>query len=397
MPTLGPYRHANADLPRALGDRHQQDVHNANTAHQQRHRRHTQQQVRHHLVGVLPGLGDFRPVAHGEVIFLPRRDVMPLVQQLGDLLSGFPHRLRGNDHGMNRVDAAHELRPQHAPLSRQEGHEQHIVLVLPRGILALGYQDPDHPKGDVLDAHQGAEGLLPGTKEMLHHRLAQDDHLGGTLGLPLVEEAPSSHRPGRDPLIGGRHAFGHRGPVLIAGDDLDCLLQGVAHVGHSRAVLLNSEGVTDGQGGAASPARAHAIGGGGTRHDRQQIVAETDDLLLDNGFGAGADTDHGDDGGHADDNAQHSQGGAELVALQGVQRHAQSHEEELHCCTPFMLREIGCFNVIVLDITGKKDFPHHTFPARESLASPTTAATLSRQPGTWLRKMLAARWRLAPA
>ena len=259
---------------------------------------------------------------------------MPLVQQLGDLLSGFLHRLRGNDHGMNRVDATHELRPHHPALRRQEGHKHHIVLILPRGILALGYQDPDHPKGDVLDAHQGAEGLLPGTKEMLHHRLTQNNHLGSTLSLPLGEEAPRSHRPGRDPLIGGRYAFGRRGPVLVAGDDLDGLLQGVAHVRHSRAVLLNSEGVTDSQGGAASPARAHAIGGGRARHDRQQIVAETDDLLLDEGFGAGADTDHGDDGGHADDNAQHSQGGAELVALQGAQGHAQSHEEELHRTSP---------------------------------------------------------------
>ena len=261
---------------------------------------------------------------------------MPLVQERRDLLHGFPNLLRGDNHDMNRVDAAHELRPHHTALRRQEGHKHHIVLILPRGVLALGYQDPDHPKGDVLDAHQGAEGLLPGTEEMIHYRLPQHDHLGGTLGLPLGEEAARSHWPGRDPLIGGRHAFGHRGPVLVAGDDLERLLEGVADVGHSRAVLLNSEGVTDGQGGAAPPARAHAIGGGGTRYDHEEIVAETDDFLLDEGFGAGADTDHGDDGGHADDNAQHSQGGAELVALQGVQRHAQSHEEELHRTSPVM-------------------------------------------------------------
>src|SRR2546428_5675252 len=40
---------------------------------------------------------------------------------------------------------------------------------------------------------------------------------------------------------------------------------------------------------------------------------------------------------------------------------------------------------------------HHTFPVRESLASPIKAGTVLRQPGSWFRKMLAAKRRLAPA
>ena len=60
----------------------------------------------------------------------------------------------------------------------------------------------------------------------------------------------------------------------------------------------------------------------------------------------------------------------------------------------------------VIEVRGSRTNPghelsssahHHTFPVRESLASPIKAGTVLRQPGSWFRKMLAAKRRLAPA
>ena len=61
-----------ADLARALGHGHQHDVHDADAADEQRHRRDRGEQQRHDPGRFLPCREQFREVAHGEVVVLRR-------------------------------------------------------------------------------------------------------------------------------------------------------------------------------------------------------------------------------------------------------------------------------------------------------------------------------------
>ena len=100
-----------------------------------------------------------------------------------------------------------------------------------------------------------------------------------------------------------------------------------ATAGHS---CLMASGVGRRQGRHATPARAHAGRSGGAGNHHQQVGAEAVDLLLHCGVGALADAHHGDDRGDADDDAEHGQRRAQLVAPQRAQRRAHGHAQELH-------------------------------------------------------------------
>ena len=86
----GADRHPDADLAGALGDRDQQDVHDADAADQQRDRCHGSEQQRHDPAAALGRLRHLAQVAHVEVVILAGLDVMAVVQRLDYLI----HRLR---------------------------------------------------------------------------------------------------------------------------------------------------------------------------------------------------------------------------------------------------------------------------------------------------------------
>ena len=81
-------RHAQPDLARALGDRHQHDVHDADAADQQRDRGDRREQQRHDAARLLLRLQHLGQVAQREVVVLPRLQAVALAQQAADLLLG---------------------------------------------------------------------------------------------------------------------------------------------------------------------------------------------------------------------------------------------------------------------------------------------------------------------
>ncbi len=79
-------RHAQADLARALGDRDEHDVHDADAADDQRNGRDAGEQQLHDRAGLRSGLRDRLQVAHLKVVGLRRNDAMALLEQLRDAL-----------------------------------------------------------------------------------------------------------------------------------------------------------------------------------------------------------------------------------------------------------------------------------------------------------------------
>ena len=86
--------HAQADLAHAFGDRHQQNVHDSDAAHEQRDRRHRGEQQRHDLAAALGGCGNLAQIAHREIGVGTRPDAMATTQGRGHLGNRRWHRLR---------------------------------------------------------------------------------------------------------------------------------------------------------------------------------------------------------------------------------------------------------------------------------------------------------------
>ena len=71
-------RHPQANLPRPLGHRHQQDVHDADPAHDERDRGDRRQQQRHDAAAALHDVGDLTEVPDRKIVHVSGLDVMVL-------------------------------------------------------------------------------------------------------------------------------------------------------------------------------------------------------------------------------------------------------------------------------------------------------------------------------
>ena len=76
-----PHGHADADLPRALRDRNQHHVHDADSAHEQRNRRDRDEKDRQRLAGIELGLNDVFGIADVEVVFFLGAQMVPIPEE----------------------------------------------------------------------------------------------------------------------------------------------------------------------------------------------------------------------------------------------------------------------------------------------------------------------------
>src|SRR5213595_2374442 len=188
VPAPRPHREPDADLARALGHRHQHDVHDADATHEERHRGDAEEQVHHHGARVLRGLGDLVEITDGEVVVLARRDAVALAEERADLRLDPGERVGGRGRGDDHVDRAQDLRAEDAPLGGQERHQDHVVLILAPRRLPLAGEHADHREGHVLHADGGADRILARLEELIDDRLPEDRHWIGACLVPLLEE-----------------------------------------------------------------------------------------------------------------------------------------------------------------------------------------------------------------
>ena len=81
---LGADRHAQADLARPLGDRHQHDVHDADAADDERDAGDAGEQRRHRARRLRADVGDLLERPDDEVVVLARHDLVARAQQHRD-------------------------------------------------------------------------------------------------------------------------------------------------------------------------------------------------------------------------------------------------------------------------------------------------------------------------
>src|SRR5262245_51200054 len=239
---------------------------------------------------------------------------MALPQERADLLLGLDHVLVGPDLDGYRSDGARVClaHAEYLLLRRRDRDHDHVVLVLAPGVLSLARQHAHDGEGYLLDPDDLAERL--GLAEQVERRcLPYQGDLGGAVDVLGVDRPAVRHRPVPRLEVFGRDALDHRGPVQVAVHDLRCAAYRRRRRLDQRDLARDRRGVVLADRELAAGAEPDTARGDATREDDDQVRPEALDLLGDAGLGSGADTDHGDDGGHADDDAEHRESAPELV------------------------------------------------------------------------------------
>ena len=325
---------AYADLARALGDRYQHDVHDADAADQKADASDGAEHAGHGRGGAGHGVRNLGHVADGEVVLAVGCDTARVAQDVFD--AGLDDRGRrgvvsGDIDGLDVAVAGD------AALERRKRHQNDIVLVLAKTRVTLGLKHADDAAAHAADT-DGRAIRFAGAEELLAHRLADQADIDAA---PLFRFAEWTAN--RDlPVAGiekGIVGAGHRGGQALGGeDDADLLLRGGRDGAHAfemrdkRCHLLFAER-------ADRLLRRGAWGRWAAGANHQKVAAELGDVGLDLFGGAAADGQHGDDGGDADDDAEQRQERTQRVAADGAKGEADGFPDHARTAFVFSVSE----------------------------------------------------------
>src|SRR3977135_3267888 len=201
------------------------------------------------------------------------------------------------------------------PALRGLEREHHdVVLVGPETRLAARRQEADHAHRLPLDQDRRADRVLIRCEQLAVGGLADHADHRGILSVRLGQGAPRRELPVQDVEEGGRDALDRGAPVVAAVLRLRDLPIEIADPRHGRDLALDGFGVGHRQRGGAAVAGAHAVLRAGARPDDEKAGGEAGHPLSHRVVGGVAERDHRDQGGHADEDAEHRQHGAQLVA-----------------------------------------------------------------------------------
>ena len=205
------------------------------------------------------------------------------------------------------VGDAHE-----AFLSRRQGDDDDIVLVLAHGGLTLAFQDADDFVRLVVDADVLAD-RVDFVKEVGSDGRADDGDAVARVEVVLGDEGARLDDEGADVQVFRRDAVDRCIPVLVAVDDLIGTVDRRRYVVDVLYLVLDGHGVIVFQFLTRPGCRTDAALIGRAGRDDEHVAAQAGDGVGDVLLDAHADGNHGDDGADADDDAQHGQDGAQFV------------------------------------------------------------------------------------
>ena len=194
--------------------------------------------------------------------------------------------------------------------------------------MTLDTEDADDLHGHVPDADPGADRVLEFAEEVRGGGLAEEAHRAA-LGLVFRRQrAPGDDGPVPDLEVARRDAEDARGPVLIAVDRLRALPVDVGEVRDGGVLFEDRRAVGHPQRRSAPDPRADAVGARRPGKNDEHVRAEALELGLERRTGAFADREHRDQGRDPDEDAEHRQRRAHLVAADPAQCRDQRHRQE---------------------------------------------------------------------
>ena len=194
--------------------------------------------------------------------------------------------------------------------------------------MAFGHERPDDPQRHALDQDDGAERIVRGRKELAVDGLADHHDECGTRLVFGADGAAGGNLPIGDRRVVGGDALDVGHPVLAGIFGLAHLPDQVGDLSDRGGLAPDCLGVADRQGRGAARAAAGAKRRHRSRLDDEQVGAETLDLLAHGLVGALTDGHHRDQRGDADEDPEHGQHRAHLVAHQRLHRRGQDHHSE---------------------------------------------------------------------
>src|SRR5688572_4285676 len=184
----GAERLPHADLAGSLGDRHQHDVHDADSPDEEGHRRDPEEEDTEHLGRLLERREEVRLVADLEVVVASRPQPMLTTQDLLDLR----HRVWDLLFALREhVDRAQPVRSHHTKARGLERDQHEIVGILKAASGALPIQNADH-----LELNSANPYGLPNERlgrlesEVLHYGGAEHGHALAAVVLAVGEHLP---------------------------------------------------------------------------------------------------------------------------------------------------------------------------------------------------------------
>lgn len=300
---------ADADFPCPFCDRYHHDVHDADATDDKGDSGNASQKQGQHSRRAGHGFHEAGQVADGEVIFLVPCDVVALAQQCFHFTLHLFDFIRAGDLD---IDGTHVGDAQKTFLSSRERHDDHVVLVLAHGRLALAFQYADNTVRLVVDADCLADGI--GCIEQIGcDRRPDDGNAVARFQIIVGDKGTALDVERADVEVFRCHAVYGGVPVLIAVYDLIGTVDGRRNIVDIFDFLFDGFGVVVFQFLAGTGGRSDAPFIGRARCDDEHIAAQAGNGIGDVLAHAHADGNHGDDGADTDDDAQHGQDGAQFI------------------------------------------------------------------------------------
>ena len=249
-----------------------------------------------------------------------------------DRIAGGYSRQRVAWAGGRRDDGAHQdggsRHPEHLSLGGFERDQDHVILILAVAGLSLHRKDADHAEREIFHPDFRAHRVLVLAEQIGSHGLPQQADRSGVSHIIVGEGAAPLHRPVTDFQIVGRRSGDAGAPVTITAHYLRDLPIHVADQRDRPSLLLDRVGIRDREGRIAARPGTHAVGGGRTGQDDEEVGSEALDLRLDRLARTVAHRNHRDDRCNPNEDSQHGEQGAQLIALERARCRAQCHRAE---------------------------------------------------------------------
>ncbi len=168
--------------------------------------------------------------------------------------------------------------------------------------------------------------------------MSDQGHPRGAVQIRLGEGTPAAERPVANGQVARRNAVDRPVPVEVPVHDLHDVAFRPPGFGHQRNPLLDVQGIGHRQCDRPALSAPHPAHRRRSGPDDDDVRADRRDLGLNRPFGAFSDADHGNNRGHADDDAQHREPRAKSIAPENPQRRHDREPDECRHLHPDRLR-----------------------------------------------------------
>ena len=167
--------HTKTYLARAFRHRDVHDVHNPDTAHEERNTRYRSQQHRHHVCSTRQHRTQLLLATNGEIILVGRVQLMVAAEYLGNLLDSlvgiFLLQRRA-------IDTLQVRDGKDFLLHGRIRCEDKVILVHPHAVVSLAFQDTYDAEGEFLEANHLPNRILTIREQIIDHSLSHYAYLG---------------------------------------------------------------------------------------------------------------------------------------------------------------------------------------------------------------------------